>query len=165
MCMVAFFATSFAETITDGDITFKLKASRDGSLYKQGEKIEFVFEATKNGQPIKNLNFFSRLTKDGFYPQISDIGTTDKNGRAIILSKGLNEPGVVRCNLWTRNPDTKKDVMIAAGAGVTVEDVNKLMKQYEQMKKMFKQMSGKAGKRKLGGMRMPGGMPPGFPGM
>ena len=52
---------------------------------------------------------------------------------------------------------------IAAGAGVTVEEVNKLMKQYEQMKKMFKQMNSKGGKRNL--MRnmgnMPGGMPPG----
>ena len=61
--------------------------------------------------------------------------------------------------------DASRRKRIAAGAGVTVEDVNKLMKQYEQMKKMFKQMSGKAGKRKLSNMRMPGGMPPGFPGM
>lgn len=54
---------------------------------------------------------------------------------------------------------------IAAGAGVTVEEVNKLMKQYEQMKKMFKQMNSKGGKRNLmrnmGNMNMPGGMPPG----
>ncbi len=46
---------------------------------------------------------------------------------------------------------------IAAGAGVTVEDVNKLMKQYEQMKKMFKQMNSKGGKRNLmRGMNFPG---------
>ncbi len=48
---------------------------------------------------------------------------------------------------------------IAAGAGVTVEDVNKLMRQYEQMKKMFKSMSGKGGKRKLQNFKMPPGMP------
>lgn len=47
---------------------------------------------------------------------------------------------------------------IAAGAGTTVENVNKLMRQYEQMKKMFKQMNGKGGKRRFGGM----GLPPGF---
>ncbi len=56
---------------------------------------------------------------------------------------------------------------IAAGAGVTVEDVNRLMKQYEQMKKMFKQMNSKSGKRNMmrkmgnmgnmGNMNMPGG--------
>lgn len=47
---------------------------------------------------------------------------------------------------------------IAAGSGTTVESVNKLMRQYEQMKKMFRQMNGKGGKRRLGGM----GLPPGF---
>ena len=47
---------------------------------------------------------------------------------------------------------------IAAGSGMTVEDVNKLLRQYEQMKKMFKQFSGKNGKRKIPGMmKMPGG--------
>ena len=50
---------------------------------------------------------------------------------------------------------------IAAGAGVKVEDVNRLLQQYEQMKKMFKQMNSKGGKRKLGrGL----GLPPGFGG-
>ncbi len=48
---------------------------------------------------------------------------------------------------------------IAAGCGMKVEDVNRLLKQYEQMKKMFKQMN-KDGKRRRG---FPGGMPPGFP--
>ena len=51
---------------------------------------------------------------------------------------------------------------IAAGAGVRVEDVNRLLQQYEQMKKMFKQMNGKGGKRKLFGRGM--GLPPGFGG-
>ena len=46
---------------------------------------------------------------------------------------------------------------IAAGCGQTVEDVNRLIKQYEQMKKMFKQMNAKGGKRKmLKGMMNPG---------
>ena len=50
---------------------------------------------------------------------------------------------------------------IAAGSGVKVEDVNRLLQQYEQMKKMFKQMNSKGGKRRLGkGF----GLPPGFGG-
>lgn len=44
---------------------------------------------------------------------------------------------------------------IAAGAGVTVEEVNKLVKQYEQMKKMFRQMNSKGGKKRLGGFNLP----------
>ena len=52
---------------------------------------------------------------------------------------------------------------IAAGAGVRVEDVNRLLQQYEQMKKMFKQMSGKKGKKALGrGMGLPPNFPTGF---
>lgn len=38
---------------------------------------------------------------------------------------------------------------IAAGCGQTVEDVNRLMRQYEQMKKMFKQMNKKGAKRRM----------------
>ena len=47
---------------------------------------------------------------------------------------------------------------IANGSGTTVEDVNKLLKQFDQMKKMMKQMSGGGGKRRgmFGrGMKMP----------
>ena len=41
---------------------------------------------------------------------------------------------------------------IANGSGTSVEDVNKLLKQFDQMKKMMKQLTG--GKRK-GKMRFP----------
>jgi signal recognition particle subunit SRP54 len=48
---------------------------------------------------------------------------------------------------------------IAAGSGTTVEDVNKLLKQFDQMLKMMKQFSdmGKTrqGKKMLGRMKMP----------
>jgi signal recognition particle subunit SRP54 len=49
---------------------------------------------------------------------------------------------------------------IAAGSGTTIQDVNKLVKQFEQARKLMKMMSGGGGK----GMRMPGGMklPPGM---
>ena len=47
---------------------------------------------------------------------------------------------------------------IAAGSGMKVEDVNRLLKQFEQMKKMFKQMNSKSFKRKgFGGKGFPGG--------
>lgn len=49
---------------------------------------------------------------------------------------------------------------IAAGCGQTVEEVNRLLRQYEQMKKMFKQFSSKGGRRKLS--RSFTGMPGGF---
>ena len=65
---------------------------------------------------------------------------------------------------------------IAAGAGVPVQEVNRLLKQFEQTQDMMKRMKrGGLSKmmRMLGGMKLPGmgggfpgGFPPGgFPGM
>jgi signal recognition particle subunit SRP54 len=47
---------------------------------------------------------------------------------------------------------------IAKGSGTTVHDVNNLLKQYAQMRKMFKDMGKASFARKLAGMRMPSGM-------
>lgn len=44
------------------------------------------------------------------------------------------------------NPSRKR--RIAAGSGTKVEDVNRLLNQYKQMQKMFKQFSGKSGGKK-----------------
>ena len=44
---------------------------------------------------------------------------------------------------------------IAAGSGTSVEDINKLLKQFEQMKKMMKQLSGMGKRRMPFGMKMP----------
>ncbi len=70
---------------------------------------------------------------------------------AIILSMTPQE----RDNPAVLNASRKK--RIAAGAGVSVVDVNRLLKQYEMMQNMAKQFSGKKMKR----MRR-GGMPFGF---
>ncbi|MBQ8208003.1 MAG: signal recognition particle protein [Clostridia bacterium] len=53
------------------------------------------------------------------------------------------------------NANRKK--RIAAGSGTTVEDVNKLLRQFEQIRKMMKQLSGMNPKKmgKLGKMKIP----------
>ena len=45
---------------------------------------------------------------------------------------------------------------IARGSGTTVQEVNNLLRQYAQMKKMFKQMGKASFARRLAGMKMPG---------
>jgi signal recognition particle subunit SRP54 len=50
---------------------------------------------------------------------------------------------------------------IAAGAGVQVQDVNRLLKQYLEMQRMMKQMKGGKLRRLMGAFK--GGLPPGFP--
>ena len=53
---------------------------------------------------------------------------------------------------------------IAAGCGVQVQDVNRLMKQHQQMRKMMKKMSKGGMAAMMRGLKgkMPGGMPPGM---
>ncbi len=78
--------------------------------------------------------------------------------QAIILSMTPQErkkPDII-------NPSRKR--RIAAGCGMQVEDVNRLLSQYRQMQKMFKQFGGKNTKKMQKRMRNMSGMP-GMPGM
>jgi signal recognition particle subunit SRP54 len=59
----------------------------------------------------------------------------------------------------TINGSRKK--RIAKGAGLEVQDVNRLLKQFTQMEKMMKKMSRGGMKKMMRGMPR-GGMPPGF---
>lgn len=71
--------------------------------------------------------------------------------KAIIYSMTPEE----RSNPDIINPSRKK--RIADGAGVPISEVNKLLKQFEQSKKMMKQMSGLMGGKKRGGFKFPFG--------
>ncbi len=69
-----------------------------------------------------------------------------KRTEAIILSMTIEErrrPDII-------NPSRKR--RIAAGCGMQVADVNRLIKQFEQSRKMMKQMSGMMGKKGKKGM-------------
>jgi signal recognition particle subunit SRP54 len=88
-----------------------------------------------------------------------------KRQEAIILSMTLQErqrPAMVKASRKKR---------IAAGSGTTVQEINKLLKQYQQMHTMMKKMKKMGGKMPpMGGGGMPGaggGLPPGMlpPGM
>ena len=56
------------------------------------------------------------------------------------------------------NPSRKR--RIAAGSGMKVEDVNRLLHQLEATRKMMKGMTSKKGMRRMRGMMGPGGMGP-----
>ena len=77
---------------------------------------------------------------------------------AIILSmtpKERENPNIIQASRKRR---------IAAGAGVKVEDVNRLLKSFEQMRKMIKQFSGPGMGKKMKRMGRMGGFGGGFPG-
>ena len=114
---------AFAETQSDGDMKMRLKASRDGSLYKMGEPAEFVLEVSNGGKPQGGIRFWSSVSKDGAIPVVSSHGITDKDGRAVIKAGALNEPGVLRCAVGVYNPETKKETQLLAGAGFELEKI------------------------------------------
>jgi len=80
----------------------------------------------------------------GINKQLKDVEVDERQFdriRAIILSmtpKERENPDII-------NPSRKR--RIAAGCGMQVEDVNRLLAQFKQMQKMFKQFGGKGGKR------------------
>ena len=103
------------------------------------------FQQVKKMGPLKNV-----LSKfPGMDKQLKDVDIDDRimdRTAAIILSMTKEErekPALI-------NPSRKR--RIAAGSGMKVEDVNRLLKQLDQMQKMMKQMGGKSMKRR---MRMP----------
>ena len=130
-------------------------------LAKKFKKAEFDFNDM--------LEQFDQMNKMGSIQDIMGMipGMGNKLKNVEIDEKAMNKPKAIilsmtpaeRANPKCINPSRKR--RIAKGAGVEVSDVNRLLNQFEQSKKMMKQMSGmmsgKGGRRKggLGGFRFP----------
>ena len=100
--------------------------------------------------------------------QIAAAGIDDsmiRRQEAIILSMTKKE----RSSVGLLNASRRK--RIAAGSGTSVQEVNRVVKQYQEMAKMMKKLGGKSGASMMkalmgGGMGgMGGGMPGGMPGL
>ena len=110
-------------------------------------------------QEIKKMGSLKQVLSmlPGIGKQLKDAEIDDNimmRPEAIIYSMTKKE----RENPDIINPSRKR--RIAAGSGTSVEEVNKVLKQWDQMRKMFKQVGpkkGKKGRRGFGGMRIPPG--------
>ncbi len=113
------------------------------------------FESIKKMGSLKSI----MSMMPGMDRQLRDVDVDDRQllrVEAIIRSmtkKEREKPEILNASRKRR---------IAAGSGMKVEDVNRLLNQYEQMKKMFRQMNKKGGKRRFGRSM---GLPPGFGGL
>ena len=127
-------------------------------MEKKLRRAEFNFEDFYDQiQNMKKMGGIKSLL--GMLPgmgQLKDLQIDDdafKQTEAMINSMTKKE----RLNPEIITPPRKR--RIAAGAGVDISEVNKLMKQYEQSKKMMKQMSGMmGGKKGKGGFKLPFGL-------
>ena len=98
------------------------------------------FRQIKNMGNIESLLGMIPGMKPGAFKDAKIDERAMARTEAIILSMTMQErehPNIINGSRRKR---------IAAGAGTTVQEVNKLLNQYEQMNKMIKQFSGKGGK-------------------
>ncbi len=132
---------------------FEVSEEKAKEMSQKLRKAEFDFnDFLEQMNQIKKMGGMSSIL--GMMPgmsQLKDVDIDEKSMNrieAIILSMTKEE----RMNPNLLNPSRKK--RIAKGAGVDIAEVNRLVKQFEQSRKMMKQMSGMmTGKRKgLGGL-------------
>lgn len=123
-------------------------------LSQKLRKAEFDFnDFLDQMQQVKKMGGMSSIL--GMMPGMSQIKDADIDEKAmdrveaIILSMTAKE----RANPAILNLSRKQ--RIAKGAGVDISEVNRIVKQFEQMKKMMKQLPGMMGGKKRGGL---GGM-------
>lgn len=106
-------AISSAETKKFGEYTAKLKASRDGSVYKRGETADFVLELSKNGKPVDGVKLKWKISKDSVIPETSAEGIV-KNGK-FTVSGTLKEAGFLKCEMRLDLPNANQPILASAG--------------------------------------------------
>ena len=152
------------------------------------EKAEAAFDAKKAAELEQKLKS-NKFTLADFYDQLVQLkgmgslqdiaGMVPGMNAGALKNTQLDEKALTRTEAIIQsmtpyereNPSVlnhSRKRRIAAGAGVKVEQINQLLKQFDMMNQMVKQFSGPGASKKMkrmgkfGGM---GGFPGGFPGM
>ena len=138
-----------AETALDEKKAAKLEEKLRRNKFDLEDLLDQMEQVQKMGSMKDILSMLPGVNK-----KVKDVDVDDRQldrMRAIIQSMTVKE----RRNPDIINPSRKR--RIAAGCGMQVEDVNRLLNQYRQMQKMFKQMNSGSMKRKLKRMGITGG--------
>ena len=138
-----------AETALDEKKAAKLEEKLRRNKFDLEDLLDQMEQVQKMGSMKDILSMLPGINK-----KVKDVDIDDRQldrMRAIIQSMTVKE----RRNPDIINPSRKR--RIAAGCGMQVEDVNRLLNQYRQMQKMFKQMNSGSMKRKLKRMGITGG--------
>ncbi len=143
-----------AETALDEKKAAQLEEKLRKNKFDLEDLLEQMEQVRKMGSMKDILGMLPGVGK-----KIKDVDVDDRQldrMRAIIQSMTAKE----RRNPDIINPSRKR--RIAAGCGMQVEDVNRLLNQYRQMQKMMKQLNSKNSRRmmkRMGGMGGMGGFP------
>ena len=156
----------------------KDKAEKIAKKFKKGKAMDFE-DLKDQFQQMRNMGGMASLLDK--LPGMGGLAKMTEDQTAMKQFKHMEALIDSMTPAERRNPDLLKGSRkrrIAAGAGLEIQDLNRLIKQQKMMGKMMKKMKGKGGMQKMmrgmggmmggggpGGMGGGGGMPPGFPGM
>ena len=145
-----------------------------GDILSLIEKAEAAYDA-KNALEMERKIREQTFTLDDFLDQMKQLkkmGSLDQIAGMLpgvkagsLKDAQIDEKQMARTEAiilsMTKAERTKPDIIngsrrkrIAKGSGTSVEEVNKLLKQFDQMKKLMKQFTG-MGKRRFGGFKLP----------
>ena len=134
--------------IEKAEMQFDQKEAEKMARKMQEDKFDLndMLDQLRQIQKMGNLKSILSMLP-GVGNQLKDVDIDDRDMdrmAAIILSMTKEErakPSII-------NPSRKR--RIAAGSGMRVEDVNRLLRQFEQTQKLIKQLRGKGGRRRFG---------------
>ena len=141
-----------AEAQIDDEQARKMSEKLKKAEFDFNDFLEYMGQIKNMGGISSILNMLPGM---GLGSQMKNVAIPDdaeanmKRTEAIIQSMTAKE----RSNPDILNPSRKN--RIARGAGVDISEVNRLVKQFEQMKKMMKQMPGMMKGAKKGRFRLP----------
>ena len=157
-----------------------------GDMLSLIEKAEQQFDQQKAMELAEKLKK-NRFTLQDYYDQLVQVKSMGSVEELLGMMPGMNSKALEGATINEKalahteaiilsmtpqereNPsilNSSRKKRIAAGCGLQVVSVNRLLKEFEMMQQMTKQMSKMAGKRRKGKFgKMPGGFPGGMPGL
>ena len=153
-----------------------------GDVLSLIEKAEQALDQKKAAE-LENRLRQNKFTLTDFYDQLTQLKKMGNMQDLLGMVPGMSQMkdvqvdekamGRVEAIIQSMTPSERENPnvlgssrkrRIAAGSGTRVEDVNKLLKQFETMQKMIKQFTGPGASKKMKKLQKRGGFP-GFPGM
>ena len=146
-----------------GDVLSLIEKAQESFDQKKAEELakkmvknQFTLEDfLEQMQQMKNMGSMQEML--AMLPGGSKLGDLQVDEKALARTEAiiLSMTPAERQNPDLINGSRRK--RIAKGCGLQIQDVNRLLNQYEQSKKLMKQFGGmgKKGKKRFGGMRLP----------
>lgn len=147
-----------------------------GDVLSLIEKAEQAFDAKQAAELEQKLRQ-STFTLDDYLEQFKQLKKMGSVDQLVAMMPGIKPGSLKDAKIdekmlarteaiilsMTPRERAKPDIIngsrkrrIASGSGTSVEEVNKLLRQFDQIKALMKQFSGKKGRQKLGKFNFPG---------